>query len=777
MNISVIANICLVKYFPIKYSDFVLDVVIIVPPMVQLNTPYPSGAYLSSFFQQAFKKYNNQGSVRWFDFSTELFHKIFCKEGLSFIFEKTSTVALKKADTFERNGDENSAFQIRRYVAQSKLWCDWIEKIIAIVCSGNKKSGREFAHEFVRSAHIPRGNRVEQYLSGLNREVSVDDAQILASLSLADIADYISVAYDKNFALIRYAEALATSLSTFNQVEKELNAPVLEDFLKSLIFEKIGNISKKTLFCISIPFPGTFEAALYSAKVIKEAFGKNAIICFGGGYVNTELRNVSEKRLFNYCDFLSYDKGYGSYLNIFDSCGELDNLDSVFDGRAFYKIKYLFDNKIVEPLQKSPEYEKLEKECIRNIVPDFSDIDFTKCPRLADSQNAMHRIWNDGAWLKVYLAYGCYWAKCAFCDTSLDYVNGYCNTDISALYDGMYQQCRKTGVYGLHFVDEACPPLSLEKFALKNIIRAKTDTTLTFWGNIRFEKTFTRDLADLLSYGGLTAVSGGIEIATGNGLDAVNKGTTLENIVAACCAFKEAGILVHSYMIFGFWNQSEQDLINSMETLRQLFAAGIMDSAFWHKFTLTLHSTVYKEWLEGKHPDLKPIKKEKEQFAENDICFEGQEKSEKYSGPLNEALNCWMNGEKLKKNVEAYFPFKMPSPSIPKNYVENLIEKYEQKRDRQFSEIPSENRKLVWLGGKILLLKSGKYFQFCWSYMGELLYADYREGNAEKVCDFINSISAENYSEEDSKFFCKSILSALGKKLFLELRGKGLCLL
>lgn len=759
-----------------------LNTIIIQPPLVQLNTPYPSGAYLKAFFKNLYSENNITGSIDWFDFSTELFHKIFCRKGLKKIFEQSQENALKIAANYENNGDDNSAFQIRKFISESDLWCEWIDKIISVLCENSKISGREFTHEFVRSAHTPRGNRMEQYLSKLDRDVSVDDSRIIASLALTDLADYITFTYDKNFALIRYAEHLATSTSTFKSVEENLSSPILENFLNPLIKEKIPEINEQTLILISIPFPGTFEGALYIAKYLKETFGNKVTIAMGGGYVNTELRTVSEKKLFNYCHFLSYDKGYGSYLNLFDEIlkenKSQNNLDlkTILDGRSFYKIKYLYNEKIITPLENHKEYEKKEKNLVYSLIPDFSALDYSKSPRLADSDNPMHRIWNDGSWLKIYMAYGCYWHRCAFCDTSLDYVNDFCNTNIRVLYDGIYEQCKKTGVYGIHFVDEACPPIAMQEFALKNIIKSKDDTSLTYWGNIRFEKTFSRDLADLLSYGGLTAVSGGIEIATGEGLDMVNKGTDMENIVAACCAFKETGILTHSYMIYGFWNQSEQDLINSMETLRQLFEAGLLDSAFFHKFTLTLHSTVYREWKEGKHPDLHPIEIPNLQFAENDIHFKGEEKSEKYTIPLMNAVNNWMNGSKIKKNVESYFPFKMPKPTIKPNYIESLIAKYERKRDESLKKINPKKR-CVWIGGKVILLKSENQYQLCYSYMGELIYANVEKSVAQKICDFINSISAMNFSNTNENFITENIIQKIGKNLFLQLRGQGLCAL
>lgn len=778
-----------------------LNTLIIQPPLVQLNTPYPSGAYLLDFFNSLYEEKNVKGRVEWFDLSNSFFHKIFCKHGIAHIFNSTFEKALKLSSQYESQGDDNTAFHLRRFISQKEFWINWIDEIIAIVCSSNSKiSGREFAHEFIRSAHVPRGMRVENFLSNLNRDVSTDDAQILSSLALADLADYITMVYDQNFALIRYAEHLATSTAEFSETIEGLKAPSLNDFYKPLLLEKIASYKNEpTLYCISVPFPGCFESALFSADLIRKECGDNAIIIFGGGYVNTELREISEKGIFDYCHILSYDKGYGSYIRLFDefinvACGIEDEkqcfnlkeaFENIFDSRKFYNFSYLKNGSVIIPLEKENEEYKVlykkEHEYIRKITPDYSHIDFTKYPRLADDTNPMHRIWNDGAWLKAYIAHGCYWHRCAFCDTTLDYVKDYCLTDINSLYDSLCVQAEKTGVHGIHFVDEACPPVALQNFALKNMaVKSSNKIPLTYWGNIRFEKSFDRDLADLLSAGGLTAVSAGIEIATGNGLSAVNKGTDMENIVNACCAFKEAGILIHSYMIFGFWSQSVQDLIDSMETLRQLFGAGLLDSAFWHKFTLTLHSTVYEEYKKGKYPELKILPQKKTQFAKNDLHFEGEEKSEKFSAPLNAALELWMHGEKLSKPVESYFPFKMPKPSIAKDYIASLIAKYEENRDRKFHKIPEQGskEKFVWLGGVPLLLDSSdkSKMQICWSYMGELLYADIEKSKAHEVVNILETISAKNYDSFDKdKFSAERIYSVLGKKLYKELRGKGLC--
>lgn len=706
-----------------------MKITIIQPPLVQLNTPYPSGAYLKSFFNMLREgkvegvSQNLIENVRWLDLSTALFHKIFCRQGLTKLFSLSEKKALSMAAT----SDEVTAYELTRYVSTQNLWINWIDRIVEILCGGN--SAREFCHEFVRSPHSPKGHRMENFFGELaeqGRDITTDDAKILASLALADLADYITAVFDHDFRLISYAEHLGTSTASFNDVISGLKSPVLNEFYKDVLNDVLSpEPDSIPLFLISVPFPGCFEAAVFTAQEIRKIYGDKAIIVTGGGYINTELRNVTETKLFSYFDLISYDMGYGSYIHLLENLGDFDfsnSLENHLKGIPLYKMKYLYNGQIIGTADSKSEFKKYsdaEKNICHSLIPDFSEIDFSKYPRLADDTNPMHSIWNDGAWLKAYMAHGCYWHRCAFCDTQLEYVNRFCKVNAEHLCNGLTEQAQKTKVWGIHFVDEACPPASMIDFGIQNCQNENTNgKKLTWWGNIRFEKTFTRDMADFLSYSGLTAVSGGIEIATGDGLSAVNKGTTIENIVSATCAFKEAGILVHSYMIFGFYQQSEQDLINSMETLRQLFKAGLLDSAFWHKFTLTLHSTVYKEWQEGKHPELKIITgndENKKRFAENDLHFAGENKSEKYSEGLNTALDAWMHGQNLDTNVQRWFNFNMPRPTLPKDYIDKLIEKYEARRDSAYREPVTENDRLFWLGGKPIVQGEN----LTWFFMGQ----------------------------------------------------------
>ena len=755
-----------------------METLIIQPPVVQLNSPYPSGAYLSSFFK------NEGHNSFWIDLNVELFHKIFSSDGLKKIFSLSAEKALKLAENAESKGDEETSFNLRRYVSQKSLWIDWIDQIVLIL----QGKGFEQSHRFCFGAHVPRGSRMENYLSSLDSPLTTDNSRSLASFALADLADYITFTYDENFSLVRYAERLTISKNNFSQIEKNIFSPVMNDFYIPLLQEKIVPLidsmleksgGKKILVCISVPFAGVFTPALCTGNFIKKNYGSKVYVSLGGGFINTELRQTNEKNLAFYCDSLCYDRGYATYKTLMEKLSvpqqkkepiyNLRQFILPFEENSFTEkiVASASEIKIISP--KSPDIQELafEEKTTRTLIPDFSSIDFSKYPRLIDDTNPMHRLWSDGSWIKSYMAHGCYWHKCAFCDVTLDYVKGYCPVNIKALYKGLLEQCEKHGVYGIHFVDEAMPPAAMIEFAKENIAHG---TPVTWWGNIRFEKYFSRDKADFLARGGLIGVSAGLESATGNGLSVIHKGTDLSSIVSACCAFKEAGILVHSYMIFGFWNQSEQDLIDSMETLRQMFQNSLLDSAFFHKFSLTKNSTVYREWKSGKIKGLQPIENPKNAISQNEISFKGEEKSYKYAESLNIALENWMHGEKIEKSVQSWFNFKMPSPSISKDFVLKLVEKYEKRRDEEYFQIFPESesfnkKKFVWLGGKILILKT----EICWTFMGEMFYFP-RPENSQKIAEFLDSIKPEKSSAQFSEVY-----NILGKKLFLKLRPSGLC--
>ena len=759
-----------------------MKTIIITPPVVQFNSPYPSGAYLKAFFTHEEGGAQSADDVTWYDLNIRLFYEVFSRNGLTKLFELSEKNALKLADEAERKGDENTAFNLRRYISQKSNWINWIDFITSVLSGGG---AREKEHQFLYSPFAPRGSRMENYLSEVSesgREPTVDDMRFLCTFALADLSDYITVAFDPQFSLVRYAESLAVDTRSFSDFEKQIDSPVMEHFYKTLL-EKMFLELPAAMVCISIPFAGTFLPALYTARFIKNSFGDKAFVCIGGGFVNTELRDAKDPALSKYIDAISYDRGYGSYKALLTSHPELDMSHAeLVSASPLYKMRLFqkFNNsvQVIDPIWNDSSSEKYENQITAKIIPDYSDIDFSIYQRMCDDANAMHRIWTDGTWIKAYLAHGCYWHRCAFCDTSLDYVCGYKPTDIEPLFNGLLKTAREKNVYGIHFVDEALPPVALKKFALLN---ARAGNPLYFWGNVRFEKTFTKDLAAFLSYCGLGGVSAGIESATGTGLESINKGTDIASITRACCAFKEAGILVHAYMIYGFWNDTPQSIIDSMETLRQFFAAGLLDSAFWHKFVLTRNSTVYNQWQKEGTLNLVSSEESSSAFARNNLHFKGEEKFNEFGAPLDTALNCWMHSDRLEQKIQKWFDFPVPQPTVARNFIETKIEEYERKNQARGATINDKTAvNLWWLGGTPVLCSSGNANQkeYRWLYLMEE-----QSESAGSNADFENTIKIllslrPEVTESERKTALEEISNnpAIIKKI-KKLYGRGLVLL
>jgi radical SAM superfamily enzyme YgiQ (UPF0313 family) len=264
------------------------------------------------------------------------------------------------------------------------------------------------------------------------------------------------------------------------------------------------------------------------------------------------------------------------------------------------------------------------------------------------------------------VAHGCYWKKCSFCDVSLDYISRYDLATATVLADRIERIVAETGQSGFHFVDEAAPPKGLKALATELLQRR---LAVSWWGNIRFEKSFTPQLCQLLADSGCIAISGGLEVASDRLLKLMKKGVSVEQVARVTRAFSDAGILVHAYLMYGFPTQTVQDTVDALEYVRQLFEAGCIQSGFFHRFTCTVHSPV------GKHPDqygvtLAPPPQGR--FARNDIAFTDPTgvDHDTLGVALNKALYNYMHGLGLDQDVRSWFSGKVPRSTVPRHFIE-----------------------------------------------------------------------------------------------------------
>ncbi|MDR1587960.1 MAG: radical SAM protein [Treponema sp.] len=791
-------------------------VCLVQPPFVQLNSPYPAIFYLRSFLER------RGFPVIARDHSIALFERIFCREGLKRIFEDAGTMAEGPPKVPDKGAGFDKGLRpvIERFLSEEELWLSSIDRLVNFL----RGRDREWGHLLgLVNGAVPGGPRFDACLAALRggpeADVSPDSAPLLASKLLADLAGFITAALDPGFSLIRYVPSAASpgaGFRNFSAVQAGLGGYVINAFYRPFLEEEWETLngaraSGGSLFlCLSIPFPGCLAGALTCADSAKKFFGNNAVTAAGGGYVNTELRFLEDEKIFDYFDYLSFDRGYGSLAAILEreaATGSARRRET-----PLYKTMYrsaaggiIRDGDIAAPTEKSavPDltsggdcYAQTDSEAVKSVFPDYSGVDFFRyiCP--VDDLNHMHRLWSDGRWIKAYLAHGCYWHNCAFCDVSLDYIRSFESLDAEALFRHLLDQAEKTGVRGIHFVDEACPPASLVRFALLN---RGAGLPLVFWGNIRFEKNFTPDTAALLAAGGLIGVSAGIEVASEAGFRRIGKGINLRDVTRACAAFKEAGVLTHAYLIYGYWDEDDQEIIDSAETLRQLFAAGLLDSAFWHKFVLTKHSRIYAEKQHGLHPALEPggdagqkggtargrtdkIRTDSGSrlFALNDLSFTGEERFDKFTLPLDRLLSQWMAGD-VSPPVQGVFPFRVPKPAVDSDLILRLLDEYARDRDRDRRLVPgTAETRALFLGSLPVTRTKGGTAQLVWRWrLGERRLrpdAPFDASRAEQLSSLLQAASKDGGPETAD--FYRKLESLLGKgaakKAWKTLRDGGL---
>jgi radical SAM superfamily enzyme YgiQ (UPF0313 family) len=621
--------------------------------MTQLNTPYPSTAYITGFLR-------SRGiDAHQDDLALSLVLSFFSKKGLAEVHQAALSIP-----------EENRSATINFFLDYFEDYQGSIEPTIKYLQGGDST----LSHRINSRSFLPEGPRF-QTLDSYDDDGSGDSlawafgalgaedrARHLATLYLNDLSYVLRDAVDDRFEFVRYAESLAGSQPSFEPLANALKATptLMDEHLRLLTIEQIEK-HQPSLVLLSVPFPGSVYAALRIAQVIKEKYPLIKI-ALGGGYVNTELRELTEPRVFDYVDFITLDSGERPLLAL---------------------IEHLNGQRGISRLVRT--YIRNEKGQVQYMQWAEPDVPFEEVGTatwdglplgsylsLLDMLNPMHRLWSDGRWNKLTVAHGCYWKKCSFCDVSLDYISRYETASASLLVDRIEQIVAETGQTGFHFVDEAAPPKILKALA-EELIRRQV--VISWWGNIRFEKTFTPELADLLAQSGCIAMSGGLEVASDRLLALMEKGVTVEQVARVTKSFSDVGILVHAYLMYGFPTQTVQETIDSLEYVRQLFENGCIQSGFFHRFTCTVHSPV------GKNPEaygIELIPLPEITFAKNDIGFidpTGTDHDALGQG-LKKAIYNYMHGVGFEADIRSWFDLQEPTPksTVSRQFIAKALQ-------------------------------------------------------------------------------------------------------
>lgn len=606
---------------------------------MQFNSAYPSIPMLTAFLRS--KGYDTAQT----DTGLELILHLFSRTGLNEIKTNLSRSKNKRHPS------------IVSFISQFERYADTIDAVMQFL----QNNGPELALRIITRSFLPEGSRFEVLNSQppMNWQFgelgTQDQAKHLASLYLDDLADVIRIGIDERFELSRYAEKLAVSLPEFAPMKAELSKkPTLIDKLIDKMAASLMKTHQPTLIGFTVPFPGNLYAALRMAQQMKK-INPFAKIVIGGGYINTELRTLKDTGIFDFIDYITLDDGEIPLLRILESLSTSSDTKLV---RTFTRDvdAVVFHN--------APDH-TIPPVC----TPVFDGMLLEKRIGMMELPNPMYRLWSDGGWNKLMLAHGCYWHQCSFCDTTLDYIMLYKPESAKVLVDQIEAIIKETGQNGFHFVDEAAPPALLRAVA-EEILSRKL--IVTWWCNVRFEKNFTPSLTQLLSRSGCIAVTGGLETVCDRTLTIMKKGITVEQAIRIAANFASHGIMVHAYLMYGFPSQTIAETVNALEIVRQMFDCGCLQSAYWHRFALTTHST-----MTAKPEDfgIQLVPMPPAAFARNEIPYKDLSKAnpEPLASGLRKAVYNFMHGVGTDNDVRIWFDSPVPRPRVKRKFVADLI--------------------------------------------------------------------------------------------------------
>ena len=650
-------------------------VLLLIPPLTQLNTPYPSTAYLTGFLR-------SRGiACHQADIGIEMVLRMFCRTGLKELFREVRTVK------------GTIPAEATRMLRAESRYLRAIDPVVRFMQMRSPRLGKRLS----TPGFLPRGPR---FAGRTRRRLSnLDHATQCATFLLEDLSDLVQATIAPHFSLSRYGEHLSRSASSFDRIHDALVTPpnITDRYMLEAMWRHVDRVNP-TIVGLSVPFPGNLFGAFRMAQAIKQRRPEIQIV-LGGGYTNTELRRVSDPRVFDFVDYIILDDGERPLLSLIEylsGTGQKTALTRTFhreNGLVVYRHN---------PTAKNFRMEELG-------CPTYDGLSLDHYLTILDSTNPMHRLWSEGHWNKLTVAHGCYWKQCTFCDVGLDYIGRYEMTPTQHLIWQIERLMAETGQHGFHFVDEAAPPAALRALALGLLER---NIKIRWWGNIRFEEAFTPDLCRLLAASGCIAVTAGLEAASDRLLEKIKKGITVDQTALVASAFRQADILVHAYLMYGVPSESIQETIDSLERVRQLFAADLLQSAFWHKFTVTAHSPV---GLDPNAHSLRILGPSFKGFAENDLEHrDNLAKIPQWVGEgLRRSMLNFIEGRGLHMDVRGWFDHRAPKPHVPSTWIRPLL-----KKPRQFREDFMNERRLVWLGEPPRYERSGRYARLKFSVHG-----------------------------------------------------------
>lgn len=549
-----------------------MKVLLVTPPMQETNSPYPATTVLTGFLR------GRGYDVVQDDFAIRVMSRMFSRVGVRALFEDLQEWLDPARKLAELAKTSDAYAHIEYFLAHHEEYEAIIEQAVGYV----RNSDPVLKHLILRGNFFPEAPWIRDRTGLWDSSGNDDQRAVRYCASFRRIITLLvsCASPDFDYNLGRYNEALG-EMSSFTAVDNRLSTEWFVDRLIADVTRERMEVHRPDLLGITVPFPGQFYSALRIAKVAKEMYPE-VTIAIGGGFCNTTLRELSDPRVFKYIDYVTLDDGervLECLIEHLEGRRPRERLLRTFalvDGHVEYFTSDEAD--IPHAETGTPTYKDLPL-----------DLYIPRGPALADPNLPEQYQMHLSSWNKLMLAHGCYWGKCTFCDVHLDYIGRYARAPATLLVDRMEAIASETGWSGFHFVDEAAPPAVLKALS-RELIERKLH--YAWWGNLRFDKAFTPELANEMARAGCISVSGGLEVASERILKLMDKGITIEQVTRVCRAFRDAKINVNAYLMYGFPTQTEQEIVDALEVTRQLFANRLLTTASWHWFQATAHSPI-----------------------------------------------------------------------------------------------------------------------------------------------------------------------------------------
>ncbi|MEJ7666162.1 MAG: hypothetical protein WKG07_44945 [Hymenobacter sp.] len=180
-------------------------ILLLTPPLTQLNTPYPATAYIKGFLGVG------AITVRQADLSIELVLRLFSKEGLVRVFDEIEAAITTLSDNARR------MLRLRRRY----------EATIGPTIRFLQNKDLTLAPRICHGRFLPEASRFDNVAdleTAFGTMGLTDQARHLATLYVEDLADLVKETVGPQFGLSRYAESLAMSATSFDPLHDALQA-------------------------------------------------------------------------------------------------------------------------------------------------------------------------------------------------------------------------------------------------------------------------------------------------------------------------------------------------------------------------------------------------------------------------------------------------------------------------------------------------------------------------------------------------------------------------